>query len=235
MAGLGARRYPADVSRPERPGRVCVPGDPVHPPDDRRRRHRSEPLNRGDHPTARPRARRPAPPLLPPHQPGPAGCRRRHAATHCPVQAGQQPRLAPNPPPRPRQPMSPHAPTRHHAAYRVLLMLYPRAFRREYASDMEQLFRDQLAEARQRPGRAPVIRLWARTIADLATSVPPLAMEATVTATTLTSKTACMVLALGLLAATLTGAVLLPVIVGMLAGSLSGIDRLRRARPGATP
>jgi len=196
-------------------------------------------------------------------------------------------------------------------------MLYPRAFRREYASDMEQLFRDQLAEARQRPGRAPVIRLWARTIADLATSVPPLAMEATVTATTLTSKTACMVLALGLLAATadlalmrhsalailpaaafaagilaarsqlrrltahstgpsgwllasgaglftvwtvaaagvwpafigaigasayfyllgatLTGAVLLPVIVGMLAGSLSGIDRLRRARPGATP
>ncbi len=53
--------------------------------------------------------------------------------------------------------------------YRLLLHLYPAAFREEYAKAMEQEFRDELADSRS--GFA-VARLWLRLLYDLAVSVP---------------------------------------------------------------
>src|SRR5262245_29393902 len=48
--------------------------------------------------------------------------------------------------------------------YRTLLLLYPRRFRREYASPMVQLFRDQRCDR----GR----RAWFTTVRDLFITVP---------------------------------------------------------------
>lgn len=53
--------------------------------------------------------------------------------------------------------------------YRVLLHLYPTAFREEYAKAMEQEFRDELAEAQT--GFA-VVWFWMRLLFDLAVSLP---------------------------------------------------------------
>jgi predicted permease len=53
--------------------------------------------------------------------------------------------------------------------YRLLLHLYPAAFREEYAKSMEQEFRDELAESRT--GFA-IAWLWLRLLYDLAVSVP---------------------------------------------------------------
>lgn len=53
--------------------------------------------------------------------------------------------------------------------YRILLHLYPAAFREEYAKAMEQEFRDELAEAQM--GLA-VVWLWMRLLFDLAVSLP---------------------------------------------------------------
>lgn len=53
--------------------------------------------------------------------------------------------------------------------YRLLLHLYPAAFREEYAKAMEQDFRDELAESRS--GLA-IVWLWMRLLYDLALSVP---------------------------------------------------------------
>jgi len=52
--------------------------------------------------------------------------------------------------------------------YRTLLKMYPRDFRREYGSQMEQAFRDLCREQR---GTGGLARLWASTILDLASSV----------------------------------------------------------------
>ncbi len=53
--------------------------------------------------------------------------------------------------------------------YRILLQLYPAAFRDEYAKLMEQEFRDELAEA---PSGPRVVWLWMRLLFDLAVSLP---------------------------------------------------------------
>src|SRR3954452_21014370 len=53
--------------------------------------------------------------------------------------------------------------------YRILLRLYPTAFREEYAKAMEQEFRDEQAEA-QTP--FTVVWLWMRLLFDLAVSLP---------------------------------------------------------------
>jgi len=54
------------------------------------------------------------------------------------------------------------------AIYRKLLRLYPRAHREEYGALMAQLFRDQYRDA-YREGRVPgILRLWRRTLSDLA-------------------------------------------------------------------
>src|SRR4051812_45751042 len=53
--------------------------------------------------------------------------------------------------------------------YRILLRLYPTAFREEYAKAMEQEFRDELAEAQT---GFTVLWLWMRLLFDLAVSLP---------------------------------------------------------------
>src|ERR1043165_1523489 len=54
------------------------------------------------------------------------------------------------------------------AIYRKLLRLYPRTHREEYGALMAQLFRDQYRDA-YREGRVPgILRLWRRTLSDLA-------------------------------------------------------------------
>lgn len=57
--------------------------------------------------------------------------------------------------------------SRHVGLYRRLLALYPATFRAEYGDEMARLFADQLRDARQAGGAAPVARLWAGTVADL--------------------------------------------------------------------
>ena len=54
--------------------------------------------------------------------------------------------------------------------YRVLLRLYPRAFRLEYGEDMTQLLSLQLRDER-------AVRVWCRTALDLALTVPALRRE----------------------------------------------------------
>ncbi len=55
--------------------------------------------------------------------------------------------------------------------YRALLMAYPREFRREYGSQMEQTFlRDLCREESRGGGKSGFVRLWLRTIADLGTT-----------------------------------------------------------------
>jgi hypothetical protein len=78
--------------------------------------------------------------------------------------------------------------------YRSLLVLYPRAFRREYAAPMAQAFGD----LRRDRGR----RAWLRTVPDLIRSVPPLRIEAVMS----TAKSAPLVVSLALVV--LGGAVL---------------------------
>jgi hypothetical protein len=55
------------------------------------------------------------------------------------------------------------------ALYRLLLKLYPAAFRREYEAAMRQLFRDRLRAERSGPAR---LRLWTDVLRDLASSLP---------------------------------------------------------------
>lgn len=59
---------------------------------------------------------------------------------------------------------------RHQSAYRALLHLYPRSFRRDYAEPMSQLFADRLRDR----GR----RVWLETGPDLVRTVPVQRMEA---------------------------------------------------------
>jgi hypothetical protein len=51
--------------------------------------------------------------------------------------------------------------------YEVMLLAYPKEFRREYGPHMAQAFRDLCREER-RGGRLPLIKLWVRTFLDLA-------------------------------------------------------------------
>ncbi|HEX9504930.1 MAG TPA: hypothetical protein VGA62_02880 [Acidimicrobiia bacterium] len=56
--------------------------------------------------------------------------------------------------------------------YRTLLVLYPKAFREEFASDLAQTFSELVRDH----GAA---RAWRRTIVDLAVTVPRYRLEAT--------------------------------------------------------
>ncbi len=59
---------------------------------------------------------------------------------------------------------------RHLAAYRALMVLYPRRFRREFGPLMEQAFADRLREARGATGRIAMPRFWRRMAVDLVRS-----------------------------------------------------------------
>ena len=58
--------------------------------------------------------------------------------------------------------------SRSERVYRMLLLAYPRDFRREYGLQMEQAFGDLYREACERGGRSTIALLWALTITDLA-------------------------------------------------------------------
>ena len=62
--------------------------------------------------------------------------------------------------------------TRSERIYRKLLLAYPRSFRARYEDEMVRLFLDQLrdADAAERPGEHAA--LWARSVADIASSAP---------------------------------------------------------------
>lgn len=62
----------------------------------------------------------------------------------------------------------------HERSYRALVLLYPRAFRRDYGSEMVLTFRD---DTRRRGAAAA----WRRALADLALSVPVQRLEAIMT------------------------------------------------------
>ena len=51
--------------------------------------------------------------------------------------------------------------------YRVLLWAYPASFRRQYADEMADVFRDMAEAAVERRGTAGLIALWLRTVPDL--------------------------------------------------------------------
>ena len=54
--------------------------------------------------------------------------------------------------------------------YRLLLAAYPRRFRREYGREMALAFRDCCRDAYRRGGSFALLRLWLRTLPDLAAS-----------------------------------------------------------------
>jgi hypothetical protein len=54
--------------------------------------------------------------------------------------------------------------------YRALLAAYPREFRDAYGSQMEQTFRDLCRDELRRGGMGGLVRVWARTGLDLATT-----------------------------------------------------------------
>lgn len=56
-------------------------------------------------------------------------------------------------------------------AYRALLMLYPRAFRREYGGQMLQLFRDVCRDAVRQGGASALMRWWGTALFDLLQTV----------------------------------------------------------------
>ena len=55
--------------------------------------------------------------------------------------------------------------------YRILMVLYPKSFRRNYQGQMEQAFRDQLRDSKDHR------RLWLHTLYDLLQSAPALDWE----------------------------------------------------------
>ena len=58
--------------------------------------------------------------------------------------------------------------SRAERVYRVLLLAYPREFRRRYADEMRQAFGDLCREAERRGGASGLVMLWVRTVPDLA-------------------------------------------------------------------
>lgn len=57
-------------------------------------------------------------------------------------------------------------------AFGALLRLYPRNFRAGYRHEMTVLFAQQLDDARATDGTVGVLRLWARSLADLVATAP---------------------------------------------------------------
>jgi hypothetical protein len=54
------------------------------------------------------------------------------------------------------------------AVYRVLLLAYPRAFRRRFGAEMEQVFSDRCRAVMKSSGTAGMARFWLHMLADLA-------------------------------------------------------------------
>lgn len=54
--------------------------------------------------------------------------------------------------------------------YRLLLWVYPASFRRQYAGEMAQVFRDMAAAALERRGPLGMIALWLRVVPDAVSS-----------------------------------------------------------------
>src|SRR4051794_41889856 len=75
----------------------------------------------------------------------------------------------------------------HLRIYRALLVLYPRAFRRDYREPMVQLFGDSV---RDRGGRA-----WLRAAPDLVRTIPSQRLEAVMAGRHAASKVAALFLA----------------------------------------
>ena len=63
--------------------------------------------------------------------------------------------------------MSRRGPGRSERLYQVLLLMYPKEFRRRYGPHMVQVFGDLYREERERAGLIGLALLWARTILDL--------------------------------------------------------------------
>ncbi len=69
----------------------------------------------------------------------------------------------------------PHMPQRISPAercYRLLLLLYPHAFRQAYGPEMIQTFRDWRRDARRHGGLPATIKLWGQLLADLVRTAP---------------------------------------------------------------
>jgi peptide/nickel transport system permease protein len=62
---------------------------------------------------------------------------------------------------------------RHVAAYRSLLRMYPWRFRREYAEDMAQVFRDRLREELRAGGTGRITAYWSSIVFDLVKTAIP--------------------------------------------------------------
>jgi hypothetical protein len=57
--------------------------------------------------------------------------------------------------------------SRSERVYRVLLLAYPREFRRDCGTEMVQAFGDLCREEMRRGGALGLVRVWARTLPDL--------------------------------------------------------------------
>jgi hypothetical protein len=62
--------------------------------------------------------------------------------------------------------------TRSERIYRKLLLAYPRSFRARYEDEMVRLFLDQLRDAERGAQPGERAALWARSVADIASSAP---------------------------------------------------------------
>jgi hypothetical protein len=58
--------------------------------------------------------------------------------------------------------------SRSERVYRVLLLAYPREFRRDRGSEMAQVFGDLCREEKRRGGALGLVMVWVRTVPDLA-------------------------------------------------------------------
>jgi hypothetical protein len=58
--------------------------------------------------------------------------------------------------------------SRSERAYKMLLLAYPREFRKDYGAGMVQAFGDLCREEKQRRGASGLMAVWGRTVPDLA-------------------------------------------------------------------
>lgn len=118
--------------------------------------------------------------------------------------------------------------SRHQAAYRFLLWLYPKSFRDDYGPAMSQLFGDRLRDR----GR----RAWLETGPDLARTVPVQRMEATMARLSSGARAlALAVVVLGAVAVSVgfgAGAAPLLIVIAGVAGLLALLGQRRLLRAG---
>jgi hypothetical protein len=102
-------------------------------------------------------------------------------------------------------------------AYRVLIRLYPRQFRREYGSDLVQLMREQRRDDRP-------MRVFARSAIDLAISIPHQHLEARMNnpPTRLTSVAAAIAAVAGVLLAVIGGSAPTTIVLGIGLAAIAG-------------